>query len=121
MCLLRHGQYLIVAQLHIAKADKDAIDHSAVPNPCIGKRAKPDLIKIRLHIQQQPASGYKIHLQNMVGQCCDRCEIPSVQVCALLSAKIKSTVQKLYSGFYGITINQRLGLLSEQLARINDF
>ena len=68
MLLLRHGQYLIVAQLHIAEADKDAIGHSAVPDPCIGKRAKPDLIKIRLHIQQQPAAGYKIHLQNMVGQ-----------------------------------------------------
>ena len=94
MFLFCHGQYLIMAQLHIAEADKDTVGHSAVPHPRICKRAKPDLIKIRLHIQQQPAAGYKIHLQNMVGQRCDRCEIPSVQVRALLSAKIKMGVSQ---------------------------
>ena len=89
MFLFRHGQYLIMAQLHIAEADKDTVGHSAVPHPRICKRAKPDLIQIRLHVQQKPASGHKIDLQNMVGQRCDGCKIPSVQVLTLLSAKIK--------------------------------
>ena len=89
MLLLRHGQQFIVAKLHIAEADKNAVGHSAVPYPRICQRAKPDLVQIRLHVQQKPASGHKIHLQNMVGQRRDGCEIPSVQVRALLSAKIK--------------------------------
>ena len=89
MFLFCHGQYLIMAQLHIAEADKDTVGHSAVPHPRICKRAKPDLIQIRLHVQQKPASGHKIDLQNMVRQRCDGSEILSIQMCALLSAKIK--------------------------------
>lgn len=58
-------------------------------SPRICKRAKPDLIQIRLHVQQKPASGHKIDLQNMVRQRCDGSEILSIQMCALLSAKIK--------------------------------
>ena len=80
MLLLRHRQYLIVAQFYIAKADKDAVGHSAVPHPRISKRAKPNLIQMRLHIQQKPTSGHKIDLQNIIRQRRDSCEIPSVQV-----------------------------------------
>ena len=89
MLLFRHGQDLIMAQLHITEADKNAVGHGAVPHPCICKRAKPDLIEIGLHIQQEPASGHKINLQHMIGQRCDGCKIPSIQVRALLSVKIK--------------------------------
>ena len=73
MFLFRHRQYLIMAQLHIAEADKDAVGHSAVPNARVCKRTKPDFVKIGLHIQQEPASGHKIDLQNMIGQRCDGC------------------------------------------------
>ena len=89
MLLFRHGQDLIMAQLHIDEADYAAVGRSAEPHPRICQRAKPDLVQIRLHVQQKPASGHKIHLQNMVGQRRDGCEIPSVQVRAVLSVKIK--------------------------------
>ena len=51
MLLFRHGQDLVMAQLHIAEADKDAVGHSAVPHPRICQRAKPDLVQIWLHVQ----------------------------------------------------------------------
>ena len=73
MFLFRHRQYLIMAQLHIAETDKDTVGHSAVPYPRICKRAKTDLIQIRLHVQQKTTSGHKIDLQNMIGQRCDGC------------------------------------------------
>ena len=51
MLLFRHGQDLVMAQLYIAEADKDAVGHSAVPHPRICQRAKPDLVQIWLHVQ----------------------------------------------------------------------
>jgi len=60
--LFCHGQYFIVAQLHISEADKDTVGHSTTPHVLIRKRKKTDLIQIRLHVQQKPASRYKIDL-----------------------------------------------------------
>ena len=72
MLPLRHGQYFVMAQFHIAEADKDAVGHGAVPHLRVGKRAKPDFVKIRLHIQQQTTAGHKIDLQNISVLCFDR-------------------------------------------------
>lgn len=70
-----------MAQLHIAEADKDTVSHGAVPDLRIRKREKPDLIQIRLHVQQQTGPGHEIHLQNVARQRRDICKIPSVQMC----------------------------------------
>ena len=94
MLLFRHGQYLIVAQLHITEADKNAVGHGTAPHLRIRKCAEARFVQIRLHVQQEPASGHEIDLQNIVRQRHDRCEISSVQVRALLSAKIKDPPYK---------------------------
>jgi hypothetical protein len=69
--LFCHGQYFIVAQLHISEADKDTVGHNTTPHVLIRKKKKTDLIQIRLHVQQKPASRYKIDLQNIIGQRCN--------------------------------------------------
>ena len=55
-----------MAQLHTAKADKNAVGLGAAPYLLIGKRPKAELIQKRLHIQKQAAAGYKINLKNVV-------------------------------------------------------
>ena len=59
---LRHGKQLVMAQLHIAEADEDAVCNSAGPNRRVSKREKLDLIEIRLHVQQQTGPRHEIHL-----------------------------------------------------------
>ena len=58
MFLFCHGQYFIVAQLHISEADKDTVGHSTTPHVLIRKRKKTDLIQIRLHVQQKPRQAF---------------------------------------------------------------
>ena len=62
--LLRHGQYFIVAQFDIAKPDKNTVGHGAFPHLRVSKRPETDIVKIRLHVQQQTAAGYEINLQD---------------------------------------------------------
>ena len=45
---LRHGEQLVVAYLHIAEADEDAVGHSAMPDLRVSKR--------------QTGPGHEIHL-----------------------------------------------------------
>ena len=59
---LRHREKLVMAQLHIAEADEDAVCNSAGPNLRVSKRAKLDLIEIRLYVQQQTGPRHEIHL-----------------------------------------------------------
>ena len=71
MLLFRHGQDLVMAQLHVVEADKDAVRHGAVPHRGIGKRAEAELVEIGLHIEQQAAAGDKVHPKNVVRERCD--------------------------------------------------
>ena len=64
MLLLSHGQHFIVAQLHIAEADKNTVGHGTVPHLRVGQRPETNFIKVRLHVQQQAAAGYEINLQD---------------------------------------------------------
>ena len=64
--LLRHGQKLVVAQLYVAEADKNAVRHRAVPDLRVGKRPKSELVQIRLHVQQEPAPGDEIDLKQYI-------------------------------------------------------
>ena len=63
---LRHRQNFVVAQLYITEADKNAVGHGAVPDPRVAERAEPELIQIRLHVQQQTAAGDEIDLKDMI-------------------------------------------------------
>ena len=60
-----------------------AVGHGAIPDLRVSKREKPDLIEMRLHVQQQTGPGHEIHLQNVVRQRRDGGKIPSVQMCTL--------------------------------------
>ena len=71
MLLLRHGQQFIVAKLHIAETDKDAVGHGTVPHLRICKRPETDFVKVGLHIQQQTTSGHEINLQDISVHCLD--------------------------------------------------
>ena len=42
MLELRHGRMLVMALLHIAKADIDAVCYGAVPNLRVGRRQQPN-------------------------------------------------------------------------------
>ena len=80
MFLLRHGEQFVVAYLHIAETDKDAVGYGAIPDLGVIQRQKPDFVQIRLHVQKQTGPGYEIHLQNVVRQWYDICKIPSFQM-----------------------------------------
>lgn len=68
MLLFHHGKELVVTQLHIAEADENAVGHGTAPHLRVCQGTEAQLIQIRLHIQEQPAAGYKIHLQNVIPQ-----------------------------------------------------
>ena len=70
--LLRHAQKLVMAQLHIAEADKDPVRHGTAPCMQVGKRPEAELIQMRLHVQKQTAAGDEIHLKNVVRKRRDR-------------------------------------------------
>ena len=121
MLLLHHGQYFVVAQFHIAEADKDTVGHGTVPHLRVGQRPETDLVQIRFHVQQQTGPGHEIYLQNVALQRHDGGKIPRfkcVPPFPAFSKDKKSTVQTVYGGFNEKNINQRLGLLREQLRRL---
>ena len=73
--LLRHGQKLVVAQLYVAEADKNAVRHRAVPDLRVGKRPEAELVQIRLHVQQEPAPGDEIDLKHMTAERTDGLDV----------------------------------------------
>ena len=78
--LFRHREQLVMAQLHIAEADKDTVGHGAVPVFRVGKRPEADLVQIGLQVQQQTGAGHKVHLQHMIGQRRDGGNVSSLQI-----------------------------------------
>ena len=66
--LLCHGHKLVMAELHRAEANKNAVGFRALPDLGAPKRAEADRIQMRLHVQQQTTAGGKIDQQNMVIQ-----------------------------------------------------
>ena len=72
MLLLSHGQYFIVAQLHISEADKYTVGYGTVPHLRVGQRPETNFIKVWFHVQQQAAAGYEINLQDKPVQRSDR-------------------------------------------------
>ena len=57
-----------MTELHIPKADENAVCNGAVPHLGVCQWAEAELVQISAHVQKQTAAGHKINLQNIILQ-----------------------------------------------------